>query len=65
MMRTVLLTEFVQGVEDRKQSLGVTDAMVELTRNRGQHRTPEKREQLARIQERARNSGLEPIPASF
>jgi hypothetical protein len=64
-MRTLSLSALTQGVEDRKRSLGITDAMVELARNSGQRRTPEKREQLARVQERARARGLEPIPANF
>jgi hypothetical protein len=64
-MRTMPLTAFVQRVEDRKQSLGVTDEDVARARNSGRRRTSQKRELLARTQERARNSGLEPIPANF
>jgi hypothetical protein len=65
MMRTVSLPAFIRGVEERKQSLGVTGEKLEGARNSGQRRTPQKREQLARVQQRARHSGLEPIAANF
>jgi hypothetical protein len=64
-MRTVRLQDFIQAVEDRKRSLGIGDEVLLATRNSGERRTPEKREMLARIRERARKAGLEPLPAKF
>ncbi len=64
-MRRMDLSVFVQAVENRKRSVGITDEMIAGARNSGERRTAEKREMLACIQERARNSGLEPIPANY
>jgi hypothetical protein len=64
-MRTVRLQDFIQAVEDRKRSLGIGDEVLLAARNSGERRTPEKREMLARIRERARKAGLEPLPAKF
>jgi hypothetical protein len=64
-MRNVDIQSFVQAVEDRKRALGITDEMVLRARNSGQRRTPEKRDALARVQERARKQGLEPMAANF
>jgi hypothetical protein len=65
MMRSVSATAFVQSVEARKRSVGVTDEAFARVRNNGRRRTAEKRALLARVQERARNRGLEPVPANF
>ncbi len=59
------LQEFIEAVEARKRALGITDEDIARARNSGRQRTPEKREFLAQIQERARDRGVEPIPANF
>jgi hypothetical protein len=59
------LSAFVQAVENRKVSLGITEDTIARARNNGSRRTPEKREQLAKIQDRAREAGLKPLPANF
>ena len=59
------LEAFIQAVEDRKRSLGITEEMIADARDGGDWRTPEKRETLARIQGRARRSGMEPLKAHF
>jgi hypothetical protein len=65
MRRIESLPAFVEAVESRKRVLGITDEMIDRARNNGQRRTPAKREALARIQERARRLGLDPLPANF
>jgi hypothetical protein len=65
MRRIASLSSFVQAVESRKASVGVTEEMIWRARNNGSRRTPEKREELALIQDRARASGVEPLPANF
>jgi hypothetical protein len=65
MRQAITLQEFARAVEARKAALGITDARIEAARNSGRARTPAKREQLARIQARARAAGLEPYPAKF
>jgi hypothetical protein len=59
------LDAFVRHIEERKQALGITAQDIEAARNSGNRRTPEKREFLRRIQERARRLGVEPMPAKF
>ena len=59
------LEEIQEEIEARKHELGITDEMIAAARNSGVGRTRLKREQLARIQERARAAGLEPYPAKF
>jgi hypothetical protein len=65
MRRVKSLEAFLQEVEDRKRALGITDEMIVAARNTGERRTPEKREALARLQERAKAAGVEPLPAKF
>jgi hypothetical protein len=65
MRRVGSLSVFVREIEDRKRSLGITDEMIASARNTGECRTPEKREVIARMQERARDAGLEPMAAKF
>jgi hypothetical protein len=65
MRRAKSLQAFLQEIEDRKRALGITDAMIVSARNNGERRTPEKRELLARTQERAKAAGVEPLPAKF
>lgn len=50
---------------ERQRALGITAETFERARNTGERRTPDKREFLKRIQERARGAGREPIPAKF
>jgi hypothetical protein len=65
MRRIESLSEFVRNVEGKKASLGVSEDSYARARNRGDRRTPEKRAILAAMQERARQAGVEPIPANF
>lgn len=59
------LQEFIEAVDARKRALGVTDDDIARARNSGRRRTAEKREFLEQIQERARERGVEPLPANF
>jgi hypothetical protein len=65
MRPAIPLQDFVRAIAARKQALGITDADIAAARNGGLRRTPAKREQLARIQARARAAGLTPYPANF
>lgn len=65
MRKGMSVSEFVQAVEARKRAAGVGDEAFVAARNSGRRRTAAKRQQLARIQERARSAGLEPLPANF
>ncbi len=56
---------YLAAVARRRRELGVTDEDDAKARNAGDRRTPEKRELLRRIGERARAAGLEPLPAKF
>jgi len=65
-MRTLPpLSTFLAVLAERKRALGVTDAAYAHARNRGRRRTPEKRELLRRIEQRARVAGVEPFKARF
>lgn len=57
--------EFALAVQARKIACGLQDEDVAAARNSGRRRTPEKRQQIARIQDRARAAGLEPLAANF
>lgn len=59
------LQAFVKAVEDKKRALGITPDVIEQARNGGRRRDTEKRAFLAAIQERAKASGLQPLPANF
>ena len=66
-MKTVDLTAYLQRVERRKAASGLTDtpARVDALCNKGAHRTPEKRELLARAETRARAVGRAPVVAYY
>lgn len=65
-MRGVIsVAAFIQAVEARKRALGVTDEIIDAARNSGRRRTPEKRRQLAEMQDRARKAGQKPLAANF
>lgn len=49
----------------RKLAQGVALPPAEVMRNSGERRTPEKREMLRRLQERAEARGQTPWPAKF
>lgn len=61
------LDSFLAEVRARKRQLGLVDTpeRTEAMRNRGENRTPEKRALLRRIEERAREAGLEPIRSYY
>jgi hypothetical protein len=59
------LSSLRKDIVARKAALGITEADIEAARNLGTRRTPEKRAALARIQTRARERGLSPLPANF
>jgi hypothetical protein len=56
---------YLEAVARRRRGLGITDEDDAKARNPGDRRTPEKRELLGRIGERARAAALEPLPAKF
>lgn len=57
--------ELQKRVAARKLELGITDADDDMFRNSGIRRTPEKRAFLARIAERCRQAGIEPLKANY
>ncbi len=59
--------QFLSGIKARKAALGMIDtpAEVEAMRNKGGRRTPEKRELLRRVEERARAAGMEPLKSYY
>lgn len=59
------LSIFLAIIAERRRALGITDAAYARARNRGRRRTPEKREFLRRIGDRARQAGVEPFKARF
>jgi hypothetical protein len=63
--RREALSEFLARIDARKVTLGITPAATAAARNNGTRRTAEKRAQLLRIQARARDAGLAPLPARF
>jgi len=65
MRPAVALQDCARQIAARKQALGITDADIAAARNSGLRRMPANREQLARIQARARAAGLTPYPAKF
>ncbi len=54
-------------IEARKAAAGVCDTpgATDALRNEGTRRTPDKRELLRRVEDRARAAGLEPVKAHF
>jgi hypothetical protein len=63
----LVLKDFLAEVEERKRALGIVDTpeSIEAMRNKGGQRTPEKRELLRRVEERARAAGLEPVKSYY
>lgn len=63
----VMLQDFLAKVEARKASVGMSDTQgdTEAMRNKGERRTPQKRELLRRAAERARASGREPVASYY
>ncbi len=57
--------EYLKRMAIRKAELGITEAEIAAARNSGANRTPEKRELLARIAERAKRAGKTPLPARY
>ncbi|MGK7860979.1 hypothetical protein [Falsiroseomonas sp. E2-1-a4] len=66
-MVKLTLAELQTRIEARKAELGLTDtpASTEALRNQGANRTPEKRELLRRIEQRAKAAGRTPPRAHF
>ena len=61
------LDELLNVIEARKAAIGMSDTpeMIDAFRNKGDRRTPEKRELLRRIEGRARAAGREPVAAYY
>ena len=61
------LDQFLSDIRTRKAALGMVDTpeAVEAMRNKGGHRTPEKRELMRRVEERARAAGVEPLKSYY
>jgi hypothetical protein len=66
MQRSIRLDDLLAQIAARRVALGLDgpDAEDDL-RNPGDLRTPEKREMLRLIDERARSAGLAPLPARY
>ncbi len=66
-MTFTTLRDLIAWTEARKAALGMAEdaATIEVMRNKGRNRTPEKRELLRRAEDRARAAGREPVPAYF
>ena len=65
MSEEIDFTELQRGIAERKAALGITDTDADLFRNNGRRRTPEKRAFLARIAERCRQAGIDPLKANY
>lgn len=66
MQRAVRLDDLLAGVAARKAALGLDGPEVEgALCNPGELRTPEKREMLRLIDERAQAAGIKPLPANY
>ena len=65
-MTTIDLRTHLVWAEKRKAELGIVEdeAWVEALRNKGLNRTPEKRELMRRVEERARQAGV-PVLKSY
>jgi hypothetical protein len=64
---TFQLPDYLARIDARKKALGMTDtrAEVEALRNSGLNRTPEKRELLRRMEQRAIAAGVKSVPAHY
>ncbi len=56
---------YLRAIAERAKALGITEADYAAARNPGDRRTPEKRELLSGIAERARAAGLTLLPARY
>jgi hypothetical protein len=67
MMKTISMASLRIQTEAKKRSIGWvdSDANTELLRNKGDNRTSEKRELLARIEARSRAAGKIPIRSYY
>lgn len=63
----ISLSDFLNGIRQRKADLGITDTpeRTEAMRNDGSRRTARKRAMLARIDDRARAAGVPPLKANY
>lgn len=63
----IKLEDYWKEIETKKKELGLEDTpeRTELLRNKGGSRTPEKREFLKRIEERAIKAGITPIKSYY
>ncbi|MFC3441204.1 hypothetical protein ACFOKF_08330 [Sphingobium rhizovicinum] len=59
----ITLADLLTGVRERKALLGIVETAerTEAMQNNGRRRSPEKRAMLARIDERSRAAGVEPM----
>lgn len=66
-MEELDLNAWFAELDQRKRELGIADTeeYTEAMRNKGGNRTPEKRELLRRMAERARAAGKTPIKAYY
>jgi hypothetical protein len=66
MQRSIRLDDLLAGIAARKAALGLdVPGSDDALRNPGDRRTPEKREMLQCIEERARAVGIKPLPANY
>lgn len=66
-MKTMTFSDLRARVADKKRELGWSDSpeATDRLRNKGDARTPRKRELLSRIDGRARAAGFEPIRSYY
>jgi hypothetical protein len=66
-MRTIILEDFQQQLEERKAQLSIefTPEFLESLRNQGHCCTTAKVAMLREIQRRCQEAGIEPLPASW
>ena len=66
-MKTISIADLRAQTEGAKRRIGWVDneASTQALRNKGGTRTDAKRALLARIDERAREAGVEPLPAFY
>ncbi|PZU70233.1 MAG: hypothetical protein DI554_00380 [Sphingobium sp.] len=59
------LRKYWARIAQRKKALGLDDpALTERLRNSGEQRTPEKREMLDRMEDRAKKAGVPPVKSN-
>jgi hypothetical protein len=66
-MQTLNLYAFIAEAEGRRRELFIDDspAATDALRNKGERRTPAKREMLRRMDERGRMAGAEPLRSYY